>query len=149
MDLEEQYYKIFRYCCLKVKRTAIAEDLTQETFLRYFSQSTYIELGKQTAYLYTIARNLCNDYFSKQIYWEELKDDVPYTEGDTDMKLTVRQAVEMLPKDLQEIVLLRFVNEVPVKDIAAFMELSRFAVNRRIKDALKRLKEVLREEDFS
>ena len=33
-DLEEQYDKIYRYCYYRVKDAHLAEDLTQETFLR-------------------------------------------------------------------------------------------------------------------
>ncbi len=36
MDLEEQYDKIYRYCYFKVRRRETAEDITQETFLRFF-----------------------------------------------------------------------------------------------------------------
>ena len=59
LDLSEQYDKIYRYCYFKVNDRCAAEDLAQETFLRYFSHTPYISRGKQLAYLYTIARNLC------------------------------------------------------------------------------------------
>ena len=56
IDMQEQYDKIYRYCYYKVNNSALAEDLTQETFLKYFEQTAYIERGKMLAYLYTIAR---------------------------------------------------------------------------------------------
>ncbi|WP_242860907.1 sigma factor [Defluviitalea phaphyphila] len=34
----------------------VAEDLTQETFLKYFSQTSYINRGKSLTFLYTIAK---------------------------------------------------------------------------------------------
>lgn len=55
-NLQEQYDKIYKYCYFKVKNKDIAEDLTQETFLKYFSQTSYINRGKLLAYLYTIAK---------------------------------------------------------------------------------------------
>lgn len=54
-DIEEQYDKIYRYCYFKTQNAALAEDLTQECFLKYISQNTYVERGKELAYLYTIA----------------------------------------------------------------------------------------------
>lgn len=62
IDINEQYDKIYRYCYFKVKSRCLAEDLTQETFLRYFAQTSYVHRGKRLAYLYTIARNLCIDF---------------------------------------------------------------------------------------
>ena len=38
MDLEEQYDKIYRYCYFKVRHCQTAEDITQETFLRFFNK---------------------------------------------------------------------------------------------------------------
>lgn len=39
MDLEEQYDKIYRYCYFKVHQRETAEDITQETFLRFLDSS--------------------------------------------------------------------------------------------------------------
>ena len=72
LDLSEQYDKIYRYCYFKVNDRCAAEDLAQETFLRYFSHTPYISRGKQLAYLYTIARNLCVDYYRNPRRDEEL-----------------------------------------------------------------------------
>ena len=65
LELEKQYDKIHTFCYFKVKKQEVAEDITQETFLKYFSTTEYLEKGKKLAFLYTIARNLCNDYFRK------------------------------------------------------------------------------------
>ena len=58
MEIEEQYDKIFRFCYYRVHNREMAEDLTQETFLR-FMNSHYEERGEGIRYLYVIARNLC------------------------------------------------------------------------------------------
>lgn len=65
-DLEEQYNKIYRYCYMKLGHRQTAEDLTQETFLRFFADRRYQDMGRELAYLYTIARNQCIDYYRKQ-----------------------------------------------------------------------------------
>jgi len=59
-DLEELYDKIYRYCYMKLGHRHIAEDITQETFLRFLSDRRYQEMGRELAYLYTIARNQCD-----------------------------------------------------------------------------------------
>lgn len=65
MDFEEQYDKIYRYAYYKMKQAEIAEDITQETFLRFLESDTYRNTGQALQYLYTIARNLCMDEFRK------------------------------------------------------------------------------------
>lgn len=149
LDLNEQYDKIYRYCYFKTYNNQIAEDLTQETFLRYFSHKSNISHGKPLAFLYTIAKNLCIDHYRK-IKEESLEEeDLTYTENNSlETSIAIKQALNTLPKDLQELILLRFANELSIGEICDITSLSRFAVYRRIKDALKQLNLVLREEDF-
>lgn len=147
--LQEQYDKIYKYCYFKVKNEHVAEDLTQETFLKYFEQNTYINKGKLLAYLYTIAKNKCIDYYKKTNHIE-LNENL-ISKDDLDGKLinlALKQAIQRLPDELIEIIFLRFSNELAINEIALFLEISRFAVNRKIKKALKLLKSELREEDF-
>lgn len=41
LDIEEQYEKIYRYCFYRLHSREQAEDITQETFLRWFASDTY------------------------------------------------------------------------------------------------------------
>lgn len=149
INIQEQYDKIYRYCYYKVRNTGLAEDLTQETFLRYFTQSSYMERGKMLAYLYTIARNLCIDSFRK-ILPERLNDDIPDMDcfGKLELSIALRQALATLPEQDQELLLFRYANELSVGEIASIMGISRFAVYRRTNSAVAILKKLLREEDF-
>ena len=40
MDIENYYDKIYRYICFKVNNKTLAEDLTQETFLRFLKSES-------------------------------------------------------------------------------------------------------------
>ena len=149
MDLSEQYDKIYRYCYFKLNHRETAEDITQETFLRYFSSARYEEKGKSLQYLYTIARNLCIDEFRKKP-----PEPLSETHNAADMEerlitsLSVKTALCKLDRESQELLLLRYVNEVPVSVICDIMGISRFAVYRKINSALKQIKEQLGKEDF-
>ncbi len=149
INIDEQYDKIYKYCYFKVNNKELAQDITQETFLKYFEQKTYISRGKLLAYLYTIARNLCNDNFRKNQPLD-LKDNdiVSSYENDVITSIAVQKAIETLTDELQEIVLLRFSNELQVNEISTLLGISRFVVMRKIKIALKELNKGLREEDF-
>ena len=59
--------------------------------------------------------------------------------------MIMKQAMEKLTNEERELVLLRFVNEVPVKVISELRGCSRFSLNRQIKQVLKKLREILQE----
>ena len=151
LDLSDQYDKIYRYCFFRLRDPDLAEDLTQETFLRFYRQASYQEQGKALAYLYTIARNLCLDAVRRARPAAPLRetDPAPDPFAGAEQRIALRQAIEKLPADWQELLLLRYANDLPVGQIAALTGLSRFAVHRRIRSALAALRTMLQKEDFA
>ena len=61
--------------------------------------------------------------------------------------LALRAALQELPEEERELVLLRYVNEVPVKVIGEVLGLSRFAVYRRTSAVLQKLQQKLGKEE--
>lgn len=160
IDMEEQYDKIYRYCYFKLQNRQTAEDVTQETFLRYFEAYRCTRAEQALKCLYTIARNLCVDEYRKlpkelimdRCLQDKFLQEETLQENSKEEKiltsLAVRSALSELDKEEQELLLLRYVNEVPVSVIGKTLGISRFAAHRRITAASKRLKEKLREEGF-
>ncbi len=148
IDLEEQYDKIYHYCYFKVHQKETAEDITQETFLRFFESSNYINTGKAIQYLYTIARNLCIDEYRKQKKEVLDYETVDIYSEDMITQISVRLALSQLSETDRELLLLRYVNEVPISVISKLYGISRFAVYRKISQAVKNLKGKLGKEDF-
>lgn len=143
MDIENYYDKIYRYICFKVNNKTLAEDLTQETFLRFLKS----ESKEPERYLYTIARNLCIDEFRriKPVSTED-EEMLVVSEGFEDEileKQTISGALKKLSEEDREIVILRFVNEEPMGEIAKMFGISRFALTRRLNKAKSLLKEEL------
>lgn len=173
MDIEEQYDKIYRYCYFRLRDTQLAQDITQETFLRFYRQDLKLDKSKELPYLYTIAGNLCVDEFRrrrvrsiedirikdigingigiKDIGIEDVGMEAAVRDKSEELidSLTVRAAMEKLPQEEQELLFLRYVNEIPIASICKIKGISRFAVYRRLSNALKRLKEELIKEGFS
>ncbi|ADZ85727.1 RNA polymerase sigma factor [Cellulosilyticum lentocellum] len=149
IEIQDQYDKIYRYCYFKVKNKEVAEDLTQEAFLKYFAQTSYINRGKPLAYLYTIAKHLTIDYF-EQLEKQLVYEDVPTEEGiyQFETNIIFQEVVETLPKELQELLLLRFTNELGMSEISNILGISRFALYRKLHLAMDKLRAVLRKEDF-
>ena len=151
MDLEELYDKLYRYCYMKIRHPQTAEDITQEAFLRFLRAYGVKELRKKTAYLYTIARNLCTDFYraKQNVPLEQIE---PPLSEDRDELHTIRialeQALERLPQEERELIFLRYTNEMSVGKIAEILGISRFAVYRRERRALNQLQEQLNRRDF-
>lgn len=144
-DLKDTYDKIYRYCFYRVRNSAAAEDITQEAFLRYFAQNKIIKRGDDMAYLYTIAKNLCVDYFRKKPA-EALPDDYPAEDfrDDSDTKAAVRAALDKLDERHKEIILLRYLGGLSVNETAETVGISRFAVHRLERAALAEMKKYLK-----
>lgn len=149
VDIEQQYDRIYRYCYFRLQNRELAEDVTQEAFLRYLEHEPHAGAGYALKYLYTIARNLCVDVYRRPRS-EPLEDAVPACAGEEQWitGLTVRAALEKLTPAEQELLLLRYVNEVPVGTIGKMLGISRFAVYRRLMSVAGKFREELEKEEF-
>lgn len=115
-----------------------------------FWKIAIIVKGEKIRYLYTIAHNLCVDtYRAKQAELSEAELLIEDKEDEILTGIAVKEAVSRLAKEEQELVLLRYVNEVPVSDICSILKISRFSLYRKNMKILRKLKNVLREEDFT
>lgn len=147
VNIEEQYDKIYRYCYFKLKNQHVAEDITQETFLRFFESSSYKDTGRPLAYLYTIARNLCIEEFRK-VPSQELKEELVQTgfEEEVIERQVLQQAMSALTKAEEELLLLRHVNQVSYADLCKLYGKSRFALYRELSQIIGKLERRISDE---
>ena len=148
MNLEDQYDRIYRYLYFHIHDQHTAEDLTQETFLRFLRSRTYKDENRQLQYLYTIARNLCRQHYKYQPFTYILKEqeDIPTPESFEQSlleQIVLREALQKLSPEDRELLFLRYVNEVPVSVISGIYKISRFAMYRKLKGILKRVRSEL------
>lgn len=142
--MEEYYDKIYRYCFFKLQQRETAEDITQETFLRFLNHNDYRSIERKLPYLYRIAHNLCVDEYRKRkplSLTEEEKLEDTGAEEKMFNDILLRTALAQLSEEERELILLRYVNEVPVSAICKIFNLSRYAVYRKITKAVKNLEE--------
>lgn len=150
-DFVRKYYpRVLRYCHLHIYDTGYAEDLTQETFARFFrTLSQYQHYGKAANYLYVIAGNLCRDYHKKPeaILMEELSEQPVYQADTLDIRLDVHRALKQLPPELREVTILYFFQELKQKEIARILGISLPLVKYRIRRAKELLEQLIGKED--
>ena len=150
-DFVRKYYPmILQYCQLHIQDLGYAEDLTQETFARFFrTLNQYQHYGKAANYLYVIAGNLCRDHHKKpgEILMEELPEQPVYQTESLDLRLDVHRALEQLPPELREVTILYFFQELKQKEIARILGISLPLVKYRIRRAKELLEQLIGKED--
>ena len=142
IDIEAQYEKIYRYCYYRLRDREQAEDVTQETFLRWFASDTYRNRDQLLQYLYTIARNLCIDEYRRPV-GQSIPEDLPGDERDPLLSIALRTELDKLSPEDRELVLLRFVNGEPMAVLCKLYGVSRFALRRRLNNVLSTLRAAL------
>lgn len=143
-----------KYCNYHCPDTSTAEDLTQETFLRFFEKlSDYRYMGKTKNYLYTIAGNLCRDSYKKireSLLEEqslEIQDCLHPPETDELLnRLTIKAALDRLPAELREVIILYYFQELKLTEISSTLQIGLPLVKYRVKQAKTHLERLLREE---
>ncbi len=151
--VRKYYSQIFRYVLLHIRNYEDAEDIVQETFMKFFiSLNRYKDYGKVLNYLYVIARNLCNDYYKKSSNNIRIEDISDYenvlkekTVMDNDLKIDIENVVNSLPKDIKETAILFFFQELKQKEIAKILGIKLSLVKYRVCRAKQILSEYFKE----
>jgi RNA polymerase sigma-70 factor (ECF subfamily) len=152
---------VYRYIYYRVSSKALAEDLTQETFLRALRRiSTFTWQGRDFgAWLVTIARNLVADHFkSSRFRLEVTIADMVATEGAAESaespegvvlrsltNAALLAAVKRLNPQQQECLVLRFLQGLSVAETAKIMGKNEGAIKTLQYRAVRTLAQLLPE----
>lgn len=147
------YGQIYKYCYWKLRDRDEAQDITQDTFIRFMeAANTYTDIEKPQALLYTIANNLCLNWLKRTrpasleaMEPQEEPRSADFSEVSI-QNVALANALSLLPREQQDILLLRYGQELKVSEIAELLGLSRFQTMYRIRTALRELKAQLKED---
>ncbi len=144
---------IFRFLAMKISDREIARDLTQETFTRAWDFCVEGgEIREWKPFLYRTAYNLVVDSYRKKksVSLDALIDDqglaVPdesVSEKTTVMQAEmsrVRSAIGALDETYRDILILRYIDDLPPKDISRITGLSENVVSVRIHRGVEKLR---------
>lgn len=143
------YPDILRYCLFHTVNRGEAEDAAQETFLKAirFGDRTGAH-WRQKALLYRIAHNVCIDMGRRRradALPEDLSaDDAGFANAEADADLAL--LVSGLEPEARELVLLRFQQELTLREIASVLQIPLRTAQSRLRSALKRIENTMRKE---
>lgn len=142
--------KIFKYFLFRVYSRDDAKELAQETFIKVWK---YIADGKEiqnlNAFVYKVAYHLVvdNSKKRKEQSLDELFEDGFNIEEEKSMStkdkqdcLAAFQVIDKLDESYKEILMLRYVDDLPVNEIAQTLGLSENLVSVRIHRGLNQLR---------
>lgn len=163
---------LYNFALRHLASSAAAEEVVQDSFMRVVqSASDFRQTSRFTAWIYTIARNLCIDALRKRAQRPHRSLDEPanHDEGPSlgertadqsanversalsvEMRARLLSAIDQLPDEQREVFLLREISDLPFKEIARVVDAPENTVKSRMRYALERLQAALSEfEEYS
>ncbi len=154
--------KIFSKCISLLKDEALAQDATQEIFTKIFlNLSRFEEKSQFSTWVYSVTYNYCIDYLRRKtkqdIFSEEIEkapdliDEVPDEELLQMEVQQLRTVLKELPDGDRAILLMKYQDDMSIKDIAELLGKTESAIKmqlKRAKEKAQRLKQELFQEAY-
>jgi RNA polymerase sigma-70 factor (ECF subfamily) len=153
--VDQHSQRIFNYVRRMTRNSTEAEDIVQETFIRFWVSRDRFDPDrvKLTTWLHRIAHNLCVDYFrqrqlqERQVPVQSDNQDSP----DTDYELNIRAAVVQkalmtLSERLRSAIVLCHYQNFSQHDAAHILDLSVDALESLLRRGRSKLKQILAKE---
>ncbi|MFB6212605.1 MAG: RNA polymerase sigma factor [Candidatus Magasanikbacteria bacterium] len=158
---EDNIEQIYRFIYLRVRRKDKAEDITQKVFIKAWKNISSYESQKGAGFhswLYQIAKNAVIDHYrtnKDHLNIDEIPEDEVSTppdkhkkEMDKDLKFEkVMKALEELTENQQNVIVLKFIEELSNKEIADILNKSEVSVRVTQHRGLKKLKKILNSDE--
>ena len=150
-DYDALAQPLFRFIYFKSKDKQLAQDIVQDSFVKYWDKMETVSEGKEKSYLFTTAKNLLyNTFEHKKVvdkYQESLsqpgKSSSPLFELEvSEFKAELEKAIERLPDKQREVFLMHRLDGYKYKEIANLLKISQKAVEKRMSQALVTLRKL-------
>lgn len=155
---------VFQICFRMLWDRHEAEDAAQETFLKAFLNiHTYDQTKKFATWLYRIATNLCIDKIRKRKPDYHLDAEIAGTDGlnmyaqlasdgrlpeeeveSMEIQASIHEAILQLPEKYRAVIVLKYIEELPLQEIADILELPLGTVKTRVHRGREALRKHLR-----
>ena len=153
---EEYRQSVFFYICRRIENRSDAEDLTQDAFLRLLEYRMMIRRDTLKYFLFTIVRNLLNDYLRRYYKRQEidryLYDTLPVTTVEPESRMVADEIrklesrrVSALPEQRRKVYIMSRFQDKSAEDIAEELKLSQRTVENHLFISRKEVREFIRQ----
>ncbi|SNU09920.1 RNA polymerase sigma-70 factor, ECF subfamily [Lachnospiraceae bacterium] len=156
--IEEYGKDVYSFCMYLTKNRFDADDLYQQTFLVAYEKGSIDSDKNPKSYLITIAVNIWNNQIRKTMWRRKKADIIQYDEDaleriedkdgsieeeliDKEEKNRIRKIVDTLPDKMRIVILMFYMEDMSIEDIAAALKIPAGTVKSRLFKAKKILKE--------
>ncbi len=151
---DEYYHPIKNFLYYKLGDVSLAEDITQEVFMKAWEKKDKIVVETVKSYLYKIAGNLAINHFksAKSNYEFELKpenstpsstEQPDYSMEKDEFARKLEIAIGSLTENQRVVFLMNRIDDLTYKEIAKRLDLSVKAVEKRMHNALEALRQMI------
>ncbi|MDN0067378.1 sigma-70 family RNA polymerase sigma factor [Bacteroides gallinaceum] len=152
---EEYRQSVFFYICRRIENRSDAEDLIQDAFLRLLEYRMMIRRDTLKYFLFTIVRNLLNDYLRRYYKRQEidryLYDTLPVTTVEPESRMVADELrrlesrrVSALPEQRRNVYIMSRFQDKSAEDIAEELKLSRRTVENHLFISRREVREFIR-----
>ncbi len=158
--VQKHQVRVYRHALYLLRNSEDAKDITQETFIRAWEHRTKLRMKTVHSWLIKCTQNLCFNLLKRQQF------ERPLVEGDEaeletllhtgfsnpspdeiavkqELKDVVHRAIQQLPLEMRTVVIMRELEEMSFKEIAAVLEQPVGTVKSTVFRARKRLRQIL------
>lgn len=151
--LFERYHKrILNFLARMVMNRAIAEDLTQNVFLRMIRyRNSYQEGNRFQSWIYQVARNVFSDHYQANknkkadfVDVEKMSDTIMEPEEGNDQnerEETLRRSMALLSEEQRELLVLTRFQQMKYEEVAAILDTTVANIKVKVHRAIARLRE--------
>lgn len=155
--INEHYKKVYYFLLKLCKEKELAQDLTQETFIKaWYKIESFNGKSRFSTWLYRISYNLFIDHIrslkgnkgsfeENEIFY--LKDNIQLDErlSDKDLYLHLIRMVNELPEKLKEVIIFHYDYDLSFNEISGILAIPKGTVKSRLNSALNQLRKALNE----
>ncbi len=131
-ELYDEYFpKIYKFVFYRIRHQEIAEDITSQTFLKAVDNFKKFnpEKGTFQAWIYRIAQNTLMDHFRRNkqtlnietVFDLHSDEDISKETSDKFSADQIRDALKILTREQQQIVVMRLWDDLPYQEIATVL----------------------------
>lgn len=146
------FTQVRNFVYYKTSDSGVSEDITQEAFVKVWENKNKVNPETAKSYLYTIAGNLSINHLKKQnvIYkflnskFNTIEKETPlYILEEKEFDERLQKALSALSEKQRVVFLMNRIDDLKYTEIAERLEISVKAVEKRMSNALKTLKETI------